>query len=189
MFWGAIEGRQLALIEKRLKSTVKPTGRRGHVHRPGFYRHGALVRLGTCDKVRTYIAAGEGALSSCRFFPLDGNAETIREGNEAARIMIGCVDDAVAYLRFFCSILRTEGGTSFNIVDALPPDWATDTCFHVDVLPLTAWAAERAGYFGARGFVEHAGDLFLAEFAIRADGLVAMLEDRPLEHLIRMKSN
>jgi hypothetical protein len=150
-----------------------------------FYPDGQLIEA-------EYIDAKGSSLTVSAFsahgkvYRLNGTSPPIHEANADAPLRLANADDAVAYLRFFCTYVRGEEG-SFQIVESagdLPwASWAPpDLKANVERLlrPLVTWPDPEGGGWLATASIQYSNALFHSLFSIRTSGLLEMKEDKPV---------
>jgi hypothetical protein len=114
---------------------------------------------------------------------LDGMSPTIHELNEQGGLRLETVEQASAYLRFFCSAINSNYGPFHIIQDAnelwLLPD--ADKSMRdraaAHIVPLTMKPNPDGGW-DAEATLAYANALFTAKFHIQPGGVVEMMEDR-----------
>jgi len=116
-------------------------------------------------------------------YVLDGSSTPIYAANERAAVEIAA-SNAATYLRYFTFALRGQAG-GFTLVEALAPNAprgsedAERIAQHAH--SLTPKGCDVDGRQVLGGAVCYGGGLFEADFAIDSEGIVEMVDDRPLE--------
>jgi hypothetical protein len=151
-----------------------------------FYQDGRLIEAEYLGP-NGYSLTASTLVANGKAYFLDGTSHPIHKANSEAPLHLTSSEDAVAYLRFFCSYLRGDEG-SFSIVESAadlpwvawaPPDLKAD----VERLlrPLAVWPDKGAeGQWLATATIDYGNALFHARLRISKDGNVDMPEDVPV---------
>jgi hypothetical protein len=144
-----------------------------------FYRNGELVRLTIDMNIGFMVATGQGELSAREYFPLNGTSTDIRAANDAAGLVI-TRDNAVDYVRFFTTFLRTDDGEPFVIVESLSGyrlvnDDKPDQRIPEDMRFVCMDEIADGDAFVLKGYMAYHGILFGVSMCVLKNGYVEML--------------
>ena len=190
MFWTKIDGEELQRLQNRIELPAQSSILEASALRTPFYDNGELVKINDGMGTMFMVAAGPGELSARTYYPLNGNAADIRAANEAAALFI-TQENAIDYLRFFMTFLRTGDGDSFAIIEslngfALVNEDKPDQRKPEDMRLVYEGANADGDAFTFRGYVVYQRELFAVLMLVRKDGIVEMLDDNPMGLIVRL---
>ena len=190
MSWTKIHGEELQRLQTRLEMPPQSTILEASTLRTPFYHNGELVRMHDGMGTVFMVAAGPGELSAREFYPLNGKSADIHAANEAALLVI-TRENAIDYLRFFMTFLRTGEGESFKVIEslsgyALVNDEKPEQRKPEDMRLVCDGVNADDDAFAFRGYVAYANELFGVSMRVHKNGDVEMLDDDPLGRIVRL---
>lgn len=190
MSWTKIQGDELQRLQTRLEMPPQSTILEASTLRTPFYHNGELVKMNDGMGTMFMVAAGPGELSTREYYPLNGKSADIHAANEAALLVI-TRENAIDYLRFFMTFLRTGEGESFKVIEslsgyALVNDEKPEQRKPEDMRLVCDGVNADDDAFAFRGYVAYASELFGVSMRVHKNGDVEMLDDDPLGRIVRL---
>jgi hypothetical protein len=184
MNWMKIEGEELARLKLTVDHAAEKTTDRLAAARMSlpFYRNGSLVgivgEIGTETAYGSMVEIGDGKL-----IPLNGRPSQIATANQMAGLHLN-IGNVINYAIFYCEFLRAEDGDNFPFVMTRGA-WGLDTGRMPDDLePRVEMIGGGSDAYRVNAYITHAGWMYAAQFEVRNDGVVRMIEEEALGQIV-----
>lgn len=186
--WRELEGEEAKAMGAEIRSAA-------------FDRRGALIREERVERLRAmpiacYPGAGlveaqvrigdDTALSNHLHGPwgvvtLDGGSAVIHDLNEDGALSLETEAEARAYHALFCNTVRGDDGRFHTLTDPNELLWYAapdDAVFAAITIGVRVDRVE--GGWTIEGPIAYAGNLFVARFELKRDGMIEMVDDHPV---------